>query len=94
MTDILVGPYRVGDIRRARIFRSWLADFPNLDWIAPDLEIANLGARLRAEHKLSVVDALQAATAIRSGATALIGNDAAFKRVPGIEILLLDDFVQ
>ncbi|MEP7352534.1 MAG: type II toxin-antitoxin system VapC family toxin [Acidobacteriota bacterium] len=93
MTEILVGPYRAGDVKRARIFRAWLSDFPHLDWTPPDLEISNDGARLRAEHRLAVVDALQAATAIRSGATCLIGNDATFKRVPGIEILLLDDFV-
>jgi predicted nucleic acid-binding protein len=64
--------------------------YPNLQWIAPDLEIANLAARLRAKYKLETPDAIQAATAIFSGATALVTNDASFERIPAFKTLLLD----
>ena len=90
MTEFLARPYRtlrevqVGDIY------TLLLTYPNLEWIAPDLKIADTAARLRAIHKLKTPDALQAATAIRSGATLLVTNDTSFERIPGLETLILD----
>jgi len=66
---------------------------PNLAWIAPSLEIADTAARLRAEHGLRTPDALQAATAISSSATALVTNDATFRKLPGVQIIVLDDLL-
>jgi len=90
MTELLVGPYRVSDQRRVDAFYGLLSTFPNLDWIAPDLEIADLAARLRADHRLKTPDALQAATAAQSGASGMITNDPAFDRVAGFETLVLE----
>jgi predicted nucleic acid-binding protein len=63
---------------------------PNLDWIAPDLEMAALAAWLRALHRLRTPDALQAATAALAGATALITHNAVFERVDSLRSLVLD----
>jgi len=90
MTELLVLPYRQGDEQRADDLYGLLSTFPNLDWIAPNLEIAELAARIRALHRLQTPDALQAATAIRTKATALITNDAVFGRVKGFQTLVLD----
>jgi predicted nucleic acid-binding protein len=60
------------------------------EWIAPNLEIADLAARLRAAYRLRTPDALQAAAAAHASATALIANDAVFERVEGFEALILD----
>jgi len=60
-----------------------LSTFPNLDWIAPNLEIADLAARFRAVHRPPHTP----------GATALIANDAAFERVRSAETLILDQFL-
>jgi predicted nucleic acid-binding protein len=70
-----------------------LSTFPNLDWIAPNLEIADLAARFRALHRLRTPDALQAATAAHSRVTGLITNDAVFARVPAFETLVLDSLL-
>jgi predicted nucleic acid-binding protein len=67
-----------------------LLTYPNLEWIAPDLEIADLAAWLRAAHRLEIPDALHAATALQSRVTGLVTNDAIFERIPQFETLLLD----
>jgi predicted nucleic acid-binding protein len=90
MTELLVLPYREGDEQRANDFYGLLSTYPNLDWIAPNLEIAEIAARIRALHRLRTPDALQAATAAHSQATGLITNDAVFERAEGFETLVLD----
>lgn len=90
MTELLVQPYRTVDQSRVDAFYGLLSTFPNLAWVAPDLKIADLAARIRALHGLRTPDALQAATAIQSGATALMTNDSTLERVHGIETLVLD----
>lgn len=90
MTELLVLPYREGDEQRANDFYALLSTYPNLDWIPPSLEIADLAARIRAVHRLRTSDALQAATAAHSKATGLITKDAVFERVEGFQTLVLD----
>jgi predicted nucleic acid-binding protein len=67
-----------------------LSTFPNLRWVAPNLEIADLAARLRAFHRLRTPDALHAATALHTQATGLITNGPVFARVETFETLVLD----
>lgn len=93
MTELLVHPYRDGDEQRASEFYSLLFTYPNLDWISPDLEIADLAARIRATCRLRTPDALQAACAVQAGATGLITNDRAFRRVDAFETLMLDELL-
>lgn len=90
MTELLVQPYRDGDEQRVNEFYGLLSTYPNLDWIAPDLEIADSAARIRAMHGLRTPDSLQAATAVRSRVTGLVTNDPVFERVDLFETLVLD----
>ena len=93
MTEVLVQPYRGRDDSRADEFYALLSTYPHLEWVAPNLEIADLAARLRAVHRLRTPDALQAATAIHALATGMITNDPAFARVGAFETAVLDQFV-
>ena len=93
MTELLVLPYREGDEQLANDFYGLLSTYPNLEWIAPDLEIAELAARIRALHLLRTPDAIQAATAVDSQATGLITNDAIFERVEEFQTLVLDELL-
>lgn len=93
MTELLVQPYRDGDQRRVDEFYGLLSTYPNLEWIAPNLEIADAGARIRATHRLRTPDALQAATALQALASGLITNDPVFRRVKSLEVMILDDVV-
>jgi uncharacterized protein len=90
MTELLVQPYRVADQQQADEFYVLLSTYPNLEWIAPNLEIAERAAKLRALHGLRTPDALHAATAVHAGATGLVTNDPVFERVKDFETLLLD----
>lgn len=91
LLEILVQPYRKKLDDLVLKFFALLTTYPNLHWVDLNVDIADTAARLRAEHRLKTPDAIQAATAIRSGATGFLCNDAAFKRVKGIDTLLLDD---
>jgi predicted nucleic acid-binding protein len=90
MTEILVKPYRTLEPKAVRLIHSVLLTYPNLEWVIPDLEIADTAAELRATYRLKTADALQAATAARSGATLFVTNDASFERIGAFETLLLD----
>jgi predicted nucleic acid-binding protein len=93
MTELLVLPYRQGDQQRADDFYGLLSTYPNLEWIAPSLEIADLAARIRPLHRLRTPDALLAATAEYSLATGLITNDPIFERVKSFQTLVLDQLL-
>jgi len=91
MTELLVQPYRTLDQKRVDEIASLLSTYPALDWIAPDLEIADSAARIRAEFGLKIPDAIQLATAMSVAATGIVTNDEAFKRVREVDALMLDD---
>ena len=93
MTELLVPSYRDNNEHRVDEFYGLLSTYPNLRWMAPDLEAADIAARLRATYKLRTPDALQAATAILAQATGFITNDPIFLRVVEFETALLDQFL-
>lgn len=92
MLELLVQSYRISDMDRVNKFYALLSTYPHLEWIGPTLEIADRAARLRAEYHLRTPDALQAATALVCEATGFVSNDAAFKRVRGLDVVTLDDW--
>jgi len=93
MTELLVQPYRDSREDKVNEFYARLSTFPNLDWIATDLEIADLAAQYRAQKRLRTPDAVQAATAVRSHVTGFVSNDPVFKRIDAFETLLLDELL-
>ena len=93
LLELLVQRYRLGDTDRVNKFYALLSTFRHLEWIAPHLEIADMGARFRAESGLRTPDAIQAATAVNGGATGFITNDTAFRRVLALDVMILDDLV-
>jgi len=90
LTELLAPAYRSHEEAQVNEFYALLTTYPNLDWIAPELEIADLAANIRSKHRLRTPDAIQAATAIERQATGLVTNDPVFERVEGFETILLD----
>ena len=90
MTELLVPAYREQDDQRVDAFYGLLSTYPNIEWLALDLEIADMAAELRASYKLQTPDALQAATAIQGKASGFVTNDPVFGRVKQFETLILD----
>jgi predicted nucleic acid-binding protein len=93
MTELLVPSYRENDEPRVDAFYGLLSTYPNLRWVAPDLETTDLAAMLRAQYRLRTPDALQAATAIRANATGMITNDPVFARIAELDTAVLDLFL-
>ena len=91
MLELLVQPYRASDQDRVDNFYSLLSTYPHLRWMDTTLEIADRAAALRAEFSLRTPDSIQAATCIDWGAKGFISNDPVFRRVPDLEVLILDD---
>jgi uncharacterized protein len=93
MTELLVQPYREFGQQRVDEFYALLTTYPNLTWLAPGLEVADIAARIRATHRLRTPDALQAATAIHARVTGLVTNDPILMRIDAFETLVLDQLL-
>ena len=83
MLELLAQPYRDSG-REPRRCRPALDRAGTADW----------AAKIRAFQRLRTPDALQAACALRAGATGLITNHWAFERVDGFETLLWISFAR
>jgi len=57
------------------------------------LGISDLAAKLRAEHNMKTPDAIHGASVLFTGATGLVCNDRIFRRLDGMECLILDEAV-
>jgi predicted nucleic acid-binding protein len=90
ITELLAPAYRNSGEALADQFYGLLTTYPNLEWVAPNLEVADIAARIRAQHRLRTPDALQAATAIQAHATGLVTNESIFERVEAFETIVLD----
>ena len=94
LMELTVLPWRMGNENVAREYEAVLVNFPNLNIIDVDRNVARLGAKLRADFNISPADALQVAASLQGGAKAFLTNDKRlifFQTV--IEFLLIDDFV-
>jgi uncharacterized protein len=93
MLELLVQPYLHSSEQRVNDYYGLLVTYPNLRWVAPNLEVADIAARIRAAHRLRTPDALQAACAVHTQATGLITNDPVFERVDAFKTLVLDQLL-
>ena len=94
LMEITVGPLRAERPDLADGYELLLAAFPSLVLVDVDRTIGRRAAELRAAHRIRPVDAIQLATGLVSGARYFVTNDRALARIPGIEILLLDSYLE
>jgi predicted nucleic acid-binding protein len=91
--EVSVLPFRQNKPAIARDYELTLVNYPHLQIATINREIARYAGQLRAEFRLSVPDALQAATVLRYHATALVTNDLQLRRLsPLLDVFILDDF--
>lgn len=93
LLEVLVMPLREGKPKTAAQYKAVLLDSPGLTALEITHDISELAAGLRARHGLRTPDAIQLASALTAKADYFLTNDAALKKVHGINVLLLDDFV-
>lgn len=90
LAELLVLPYRLRRHDLVSVYLRQLRSFPHLTVVAPDVEICQAGARLRAATpSLMLVDAIHLATALCASATAFVTNDARIHSVEELAVLQL-----
>ena len=91
LTEVLVGPARIGDQARFEQTAFELRDL-DLDIVPITTAVAEHAAWLRGREALQLADAVHVAAA-QSVATAFVTNDRRIRSVAGLEVLYLDDLV-
>ncbi|MCX6376773.1 MAG: PIN domain-containing protein [Armatimonadetes bacterium] len=90
--EVLTGPMKTGDERLVRTYDQ-LLNSADLQLIPIDQGILREAAKLRASTSLKSPDAIHASTAMSIGCSAFITNDAVFRSVTSLPVLLLSEFV-
>ena len=93
VAECLVKPFSLGRADLAQIYREALSPGAHLTVAALHEEILVSAARLRAQLKFKLPDALHAATALDQGCTIMLTNDAGFRKTPGVRCVLLSDWI-
>jgi predicted nucleic acid-binding protein len=84
VAEVLTGPYKAGQALLAKRYEAALLQ---LTVVPVSASIAVLAAQLRSRYRLKLPDALQLATALDVGASALVTHDRDFAGVEGMPIL-------
>jgi predicted nucleic acid-binding protein len=93
LLEVLVHPLREHRLDLAEQYREILGRSPMVALHAIDTHIAQRAALLRAQFRLRTPDAIIAATALVTGCSHLITNNASdFRRVVDLEVLAINDF--
>lgn len=91
--EVLVVPSRKQNERLIDTYLDLLTSTPQLTVAPFDLAFAKRTAEFRAIHGLKTPDAIQWATAVSFGTRFFLTNDKRFGSLPGMEVLLMDDFI-
>jgi predicted nucleic acid-binding protein len=93
LAEVLVHPLRRGDHELADQYRHILLHANHVATVSVSDAIAEEAAQLRARHGLRTPDAIQLATATRSGASAFLTNDTRLPALASLRMLVLADLV-
>ena len=93
LLEVLVHPLRDGNKKLANKYKAILLFSKGLVMFEISHAISEQAALLRAKHGLKTPDAIQIATAIHHKANYFLTNDTALKKVKGIKVLVLDDYL-
>ena len=91
---MLVHPLRDGNKKLADKYKTILLSSIGLLTLEISHEISERAALLRAKHGFRTPDAIQLATAIISKSDYFLTNDPALKKVEGIKVVVLDDYLE
>jgi len=92
LAELMVKPLGEGQIEIAQEYATELPKFPNLTFCNLTRATVITAANLRGSSNLGLIDGLHLATAIESGCTVFLTNDANLRHPsPGIDIWMLTD---
>ncbi len=93
LPEVLIKPLRTADATLETEFRDVLERSPDVRLVAVSRDVIERGAQLRALHNLRTPDAIHAGTALVEGCGLFVTNDPAFRRVPGLNVVVLSDLL-
>ena len=94
LMEINVYPWRVGREDVARKYETLLMNFPNLEIVNIDRDVARVAAQLRARFDVRPPDALQIAASLVAGARGFLTNDRRLSALQSLtEIIVFDDYL-
>jgi len=93
LLEVLVRPLRDGNKKLANKYKAILLSSNGLVTHEISHAISERAAILRAKHGLKTPDAIQLATATHHKADYFLTNDSALKKVKGMRVLVLDDYL-
>lgn len=93
MLEVLVVPFRAGDIPLAERYEVLLTRSRGLTLVDVDRVQLRTAAQLRVLHDTRTPDALQLAAALSTRCAAFLTNDRRLPALPGLRILQLRDYV-
>jgi predicted nucleic acid-binding protein len=91
--EILTKPLVEKNFTLADEIKFTIKAFSTLSMVAIDEKLAEAAALIRARHAIRLPDALQIAAAIQGEATLFMTNDKRLKKVDGVEVLVLSDYL-
>jgi predicted nucleic acid-binding protein len=86
--ECLVGPFTTGDTTVEASYRTFFAD-PDIQVLPMSAVICERAARIRATHRLELVDSLHLATAAEHGCGLFLTSDAKLARCTDISVEVL-----
>ncbi|HET9918738.1 MAG TPA: PIN domain-containing protein [Ktedonobacteraceae bacterium] len=93
LLEVLVKPLKVGDATTAATFRAVLRNTPDVQMLPITQVVLEKAANLRATLNLKTPDAIHAATAVLQSCKLFVSNDAAFRRVPSLNVAVLNEII-
>ncbi len=91
LLEVLVKPFKLTDRLLEASFRDLLLGSREVLLLPIDQSILERAAELRATTGLKTPDAIHAAAALDSGCSMFVTNDPAFRRVPGLPVVVLSE---
>lgn len=89
LVEVMTLPRKLGREDLAYTYKMLIANFPNLQVIPIDADIADKAATLRASFGLKTPDALQIATGLATGASDFVTFDRDFYKIASTQINVL-----
>ena len=94
LMEVLVMPYRHGNIGLAQRYETLLTDSREIRLIDMGRDLLRLAARLRAATGVRTPDAIQLATARAAGCSAFVTNDRRLPALRDIRVIQLGAYVR
>lgn len=91
LTEVMTRPRKMGQEDLAYTYKALITNFPNLNIIPIDNNIADRAAALRGLYGLKTPDALQLATGLVNRATRFVTFDREFRKLPPLMNVLIPD---